>query len=70
MNEQTNHLPPERKSHKQRKNKAEIIKEAYLPYLFLMLAALLIIIFIIGALIRNGNTETLRNLSYLQEFYL
>ena len=33
----------------------EIIKEAYLPYLFLMAAAVVIIIFIIGALIRSGG---------------
>lgn len=38
---------------RRRKTQMEIIKEAYLPYIFLMTAALLIVIFIIGALIRG-----------------
>ena len=38
---------------KRRKTKEEIIKETYLPYMFLLGAALLIVIFIIGALIRG-----------------
>lgn len=38
---------------RRRKTQMEIIKEAYLPYIFLMSAALLIVIFIIGALIRG-----------------
>ncbi len=39
---------------RKRRTRAEIIKEAYLPYLFLMAAAVMIIIFIIGALVRGG----------------
>ena len=38
---------------RRRKTQMEMIKEAYLPYIFLMSAALLIVIFIIGALIRG-----------------
>lgn len=38
-----------------RRTKTDIIKEAYLPYIFLMAAAVIIIIFIIGALIRSGT---------------
>ena len=41
--------PPRRR----RKTKMEVIKESYLPYIFLMTAALLCLIFIIGALIRG-----------------
>ncbi len=44
---------PTANSRRRRKTKAEIIKEAYLPYIFLMLAAVLIVIFIIGALVRS-----------------
>lgn len=43
----------EQKPRRRRKTKAEIIKEAYLPYLFLLGAAILIVIFIIGALVRG-----------------
>lgn len=42
---------------RKRKTKMQIIKEAYLPYIFLMAAALLIVIFIIGALIRGAAPE-------------
>ena len=42
---------------RKRKTKMQIIKEAYLPYIFLMAAALLILIFIIGALIRGATPE-------------
>lgn len=48
---ETQHKKPNR----MRKTKSRIIKETYLPYLFLALAAVLIIIFIIGALIRNNH---------------
>jgi hypothetical protein len=36
-----------------RKTRMEIIKEAYLPYGFLMTAAVIIIVFIVGALTRG-----------------
>ena len=49
MDEQLHSVRP----HRRRKTQMEIIKEAYLPYIFLMSAALLIIVFIIGALIRG-----------------
>jgi hypothetical protein len=42
---------------RRRKSKMEVFKEAYLPYLILMAAAVLIIIFIIGALIRDGKQQ-------------
>lgn len=38
---------------RRRKTKMEIIKEAYLPYIFLMAAALICLVFIIGALVRG-----------------
>ncbi len=38
---------------KKRRTKMDIIKEEYLPYVFLMTAALLIVIFIVGALTRG-----------------
>ena len=40
-------------SRRRRKTKMEVIKESYLPYLFLMGAAVICLIFIIGALIRG-----------------
>ena len=49
MDEQMQSPRPRRR----RRTQMEIIKEAYLPYIFLMSAALLIVIFIIGALIRG-----------------
>ena len=49
MDEQLQSNRPRRR----RKTQMEMIKEAYLPYIFLMSAALLIVIFIIGALIRG-----------------
>ncbi len=45
---------PPRRTRRPRRTRAEIIKEAYLPYLFLMAAAVLIILFIIGALVRGA----------------
>ena len=42
---------------RKRKTKMQIIKEAYLPYIFLMVAALLIVVCIIGALIRGAAPE-------------
>ena len=49
MDEQSLSPRPRRR----RKTQMEIIKAAYLPYIFLMSAALMIVIFIIGALIRG-----------------
>ena len=57
MEEQAIQQAQERKPRKQKKTQMEIIKEAYLPYAFLLLAAILIIIFIVGALVR-GNADT------------
>ncbi len=39
---------------RRRKTKMEIFKEAYLPYLILLVAVILVLIFIIGALVRNS----------------
>lgn len=38
---------------RRRRTKAEIIKESYLPYIFLMAGALICLIFILGAIIRG-----------------
>ena len=38
---------------RRRKSKMEILKETYFPYMFLLGAAVLIVIFIIGALVRG-----------------
>ena len=38
---------------RRQKTKMEIIKESYLPYIFLMAAALICLIFILGALFRG-----------------
>ena len=46
--QQAKTLPRRRK-----KSKIQIFKEAYLPYLILMAATVLILIFIIGALLRG-----------------
>lgn len=54
MDEQLNPTPRPRR---RRKTKMEIIKETYLPYVFLLAAAIIIIIFIIGALARNANAK-------------
>lgn len=54
MDEQLNPTPRPRR---RRKTKIEIIKEAYLPYVFLLAAAIIIVIFIIGALVRNSNAK-------------
>jgi len=42
---------------RRRKTRMEIIKEAYLPYLFLLIATVLVIIFIIGALVRDSASK-------------
>lgn len=53
MDEQILNETPEQMPRKRRKTKAEILKETYLPYMFLLGAAVLIVIFIIGALVRG-----------------
>ena len=40
---------------RRRKTKMEIFKEAYLPYLILFVAVIVIVIFIIGALVSNAK---------------
>lgn len=46
--EQSRRIPIRR-----RKSKLQIFKEAYLPYLILLCATVLILVFIIGALVRG-----------------
>lgn len=46
-----------RKPVRRRKSKMEVFKEAYLPYLILLLAAIVILTFIIGALVRNAKEK-------------
>lgn len=53
-----NIFPEERRPRRRRKTKAELFKEAYLPYLILLAAAVLIVCFIIGALARTSKNET------------
>lgn len=36
---------------RRRKTKAQIMKEAYLPYIFLLVTLVLVIVFIVGALL-------------------
>lgn len=57
MEEQQIVETPVRKTRRRKKTKLEIIKEVYLPYVFLLAAAVIIVIFIIGALIRNANEQ-------------
>lgn len=44
---------PRRLPRRRTKSKLQIFKEAYLPYLILLAATVLILIFIIGALVRG-----------------
>ncbi len=53
MDEMQNEQTSQRRPRRRRKTQMEIIKESYLPYIFLMTAALLIVVFIIGALVRG-----------------
>lgn len=48
-------MTPTRRPARRRKTKLQRFKEAYLPYLILMSAVVLVIILIIGALIRNAK---------------
>ena len=50
-------FPQERRPRRQHRTKTEIFKEQYLPYLILLLAAIMIIIFILGALGRSAAPE-------------
>lgn len=50
-------FPQERRPHRRRKTRSEIFKEAYLPYLILLAAAVLILILIIGALTRSAHNK-------------
>lgn len=43
-----------RRPRRRRKTKTEVFKEAYLPYLILLAAVILIVIFILGALARGS----------------
>ena len=49
-------FPQERRPRRRRRTQLDIFKEAYLPYLILIAAAVLIVIFIIGAVVRNTQT--------------
>lgn len=68
MDEQLNESQLQRKPRRRRRTQMEIIKEAYLPYIFLMTAVLLIVIFIIGALVR-GNSQQAQALAALIPVY-
>ena len=46
-------FPQERRPRRRQKSKWERFKEATLPYLILMAAAVMILIFIIGAVVRG-----------------
>lgn len=46
-------FPQERRPRRRHKTKWETFKEASLPYIILMAAAVLILIFIIGAVVRG-----------------
>ena len=41
--------------HRRHRTRAEMFKEAYLPYLILLAAAVLIIVFIVGAITRGPS---------------
>ena len=41
--------------HRRHRTRAELFKEAYLPYLILLAAAVLIIVFIVGAITRGPS---------------
>ncbi len=53
MDDMQNPQTPRRPVRRRRKTRMEIIKESYLPYAFLLAAAVMILIFIIGALARG-----------------
>lgn len=48
-------FPQERRPRRRRKTPMEIFKEAYLPYLILLLAGIIMLSFILGALDRNSE---------------
>lgn len=51
-------FPQERRPRRRRKTPMEIFKEAYLPYLILLLAGIIMLSFIFGALDRNSDENT------------
>ncbi len=51
-------FPQERRPRRRRKTPMEIFKEAYLPYLILLLAGIIMLSFIFGALGRNSDENT------------
>ncbi|MDD6200041.1 MAG: hypothetical protein PUB93_02095 [Firmicutes bacterium] len=57
MEQQVNETPV-RRPRRRRKTKAEIFREAYLPYIILMAAAVLIVIFLLGAALRGCGAES------------
>lgn len=57
MDEQNVASTPAPKTRRRRKTKMEVFKEAYLPYIILMTAVLLILIFIIGAVVRSSKQK-------------
>ena len=56
MDDQNNEITI-KKPRRRRKTRMEIIKEAYLPYIFLMIAAVFIVVCIIGAIIRSADEQ-------------
>jgi len=44
-------------SRRRRKTKAEIFKEAFLPYIIFAITGVLVLVFIIGAAVRNAKPE-------------
>lgn len=57
MDEQNVAHIPAPKTRRRRKTKMEILKEAYLPYIIMMTAVLLILIFIIGSVVRSSKQK-------------
>jgi len=57
MDEQNTPVTPAPRERRRRKTKMELFKEAYLPYIILLAAIVLILIFIVGALVRNANAR-------------
>ncbi len=51
-------VTPVRRPRRRKKTQMEIIKEVYLPYIFLMIAAVFFVVCIVGSLVRNANDDT------------
>ena len=65
-------ITPPRPRPRRRKTRMELFKEQYLPYLILLLAAAVIVTFIIGAVKRDraetaGNAQTAHSFAAWQE---